>query len=233
MRSILLVLMLFLYSCGAPSDEELLKQYQNPDSSKQIIVDPVREPSLPPTNESYVFDIDASVSVRHKHQFSYFKDLSKSNFEACKVFVNFKDQSIEVQEVQTSANFTTTVVFDLKTPWSLAFSPETGNKILSTTGTNTNVTVDIVVFLNKEEDISKVQVASRVYYKAKPKMPATNTVKPKQYGNANEYFVRPGDHANSIAADHKLTLEQFLKLNPRIKKRKNYVVYPNELVNIY
>jgi hypothetical protein len=227
--------MLLFYSCDSPSDEELLKQYQNPDAAQQIIVDsdPVKQTSEPVIENGYIFNIDASVSVKSKHQFSYFKDLSKSNFETCKVFVNFNSQSIEVQEVQTSANFTTTVVFDVNTPWKLAFSPESGNKILSTTGTNTNITVDIVVFLNKEEDISKVQVASRVYYKSKPKMPAATSVKPKQYGNANEYFVRAGDHANGIAADHDLTLEQFLKLNPKIKKRKNYAVYPNELVNIY
>lgn len=233
-----LVFLIFISGCGGPSDEELLRQFggDNPNAGQTVTIDTtiMQEDFDTPVNEEYAFKINMAIPINKRHDFRYFKDINDSNYKSCNIYVDFNAASMSFYDVQA---FTTSVVFNLSGSWGLEYNPENGNYILSNTGSNPTSEVPLKVYLSKDKSkVDKLLIGNRMYTntatvnKSTPK-PTRGSV--AAYGNANEYKVKSGDFANSIAANHNLTLQQFLSMNPRVKARKDYTVIPGEYVKIY
>lgn len=237
-RLIFLGLLLTLLGCGGPSDEELLRQFggNNPASGIVASIDSnvVQEDMDIPNNptDAYSFKVNMSIPISKRHDFRYLKDISDSNYKNCNVYIVFNAMSFTLYDIQVR-DFTTSVTFDLNDSWSIEYNADNGSYIMLNTARNTTSEVPIKVYLTKDKSkIQKLAVGNRTYTNDTPIKTSVNKTT-SSYGNANEYIVKNGDFANSIASNHNLTLRQFLDLNPRIKARKNYTVLPGEYVKVY
>jgi len=200
---------------------------------KQPDPQPIAESSPEPesSNSTLNLEIKENIVLDKSLTFYHYLPTANNGYKSDKVFYFLLDATkLTLQQYDKNMAITMGCDFTVSKPWTRNLTIE--YNILKTSLTSeTNKEINFEIGL-KNSKVSYVKLGENKFYAKAPIIPkpSNNTV---CTSNGTEYhIIKAGENLKLLADSKCIEVRTLLNLNPKVKNRENFVVFPGERIRI-
>lgn len=191
---------------------------------------PIPELSTPEPQSSSTLNLEIkeNITLDKSLTFYHYLPTANSGYKSDRVFYFLLDNnSLTLQQYDKNMAMTLSCDFTVSKPWTRNLTIEY-NILKTSLSSSTNKDISFEIGL-KNSKVAYVKLGENKFYAKAPVVIKTNECK----DNGIEYHViKAGENLKLLADSKCMEVKTLLTLNPKVKDRENFVVYPGEKIRI-
>ena len=198
--------------------------------SSEPLEPPIAE-SQSPTSSTLNLEIKENIVLDKSVTFYHYLPTANTGYKSDKVFYFLLDATtLTLQQYDKNMAITMGCDFTVSKPWTRNLTIE--YNILKTSLTSeTNKEINFEIGL-KNSKVSYVKLGENKFY-AKAPTPKQSSSNVQCASNGTEYhIIKAGENLKLLADSKCIEVRTLLNLNPKVKDREDFVVYPGEKIRI-
>lgn len=224
LKFIFIVFLILIGGCISEVPETDYEDIENDTSTSPTYTE---TSAVASSSDNFVINLSQQIKINPIQNFPYYTDGDKPGNNNISFNVVFEPNKINITLVEN--NFRWLWEGELNNSWDALFTID-GVQYSTKTGE-----YNLVLYLNNNKELYKLQLGNRTFLKSQN---ISNKTPPLKYMDNYQVVVRKGDTLKDLVIKYNtenpntpVTIQEIVNKNPQIKRRKNYYLVTNEIIN--